>query len=118
MVFFSRNSLPKIKDGPYVIHFDEYKSIETHWIVLYFNDNNVTHFYSFGFEHTPKEIRKLIGNKNVKTNIYIIEAFDSIMCGFFCIGFIDFMLSLPDYTDLFSPNNYEKDDEIILKYFL
>ena len=42
------------------------------------------------------------------------------MCGYFCIGFIDVMLngkSLLDYTNLFSPNRYEKNDRIILKYF-
>ena len=53
-------------------------------------------------------------------NVYIIQAYDSIMCGYFCIGFIDFMLkgkSLLEYTNLFSPNEYEKNDKIILKYF-
>ena len=84
------------------------------------NGNNVIHFDSFGVEHVPKEIKKLIGNKNIITNIYRIQAYDSIMCGYFCIGFIDFMLkgkSLLDYTNLFSPNEYEKNDKIISKYF-
>ena len=62
---YSRNNLPKIKDGAYVINLDEYKSIGTHWIALYVNDNNVTYFDSFGVEHIPKEIKKFIGNKNV-----------------------------------------------------
>ena len=42
------------------------------------------------------------------------------MCGYFCIGFIEFMIkdeSLLDYTNLFSPNDYKSDDKIILKYF-
>ena len=59
-----------------------------------------------------------MGNKNIITNIYRIQAYDSIMCGYFCIGFVDFMLkgkSLLDYTNLLSPN--EKNDKIILKYF-
>ena len=56
------------------------------------NTENVTYLDSFGVEHISKEIRKFIGNKNVKTNIYRIQAHDSIMCGYFCIGFIDFML--------------------------
>ena len=59
-----------------------------------------------------------MGNKNIITNIYRIQAYDSIMCGYFCIGFVDFMLkgkSLLDSTNLFSPN--EKNDKIILKYF-
>ena len=81
---------------------------------------NVTYFDSFGVEHVPKEIRKFIGNKNIITNIYRIQAFDSTMCGYFSIRFIDFMLkgkSLLDYTNLFSTNEYEKNDIIILKYF-
>ena len=60
------------------------------------------------------------GNKNVITNVYKIQANDLIMCGYFCIGFIDFMLkgkSLLDYTNLFSPNEYEKNDTMTLKYF-
>ena len=87
---------------------------------MYVNDNNVTYFDSFGLEHIPKEIKKFIGNKNVVTNIDIIQAYDSIMCGYFCVGFINFMLkgkSLLEYTNLFSPNDYEKDDKIIWKYF-
>ena len=42
------------------------------------------------------------------------------MCGYFCIGFIDLMLqgkSLLDYTNLFSANDYEKSDQVMLKYF-
>ena len=74
------------------------------------NAQNVTYFDSFGVEHIPKEIRKFIGNKNVITNIYRIQAYDSIMCGCFCIGFIDFILkgkSLLEYTNIFPPNDYE-----------
>ena len=59
---------------------------------MYVNDNNVTYFDSFELEHIPKEIKKFIGNKNVVTNIDIIQAYDSIMCGYFCVGFINFML--------------------------
>ena len=84
---------------------------------MYVNDNIVTYFDSFRVEHIPKEIKKFIGNKNIITNIYRIQIYDSIMCGYFCIGFIDFMLkgkSLLDYTNLFSPNDYEKNDKIIL----
>ena len=81
---------------------------------------NVTYFDSFGVEHIPKEIKKFIGNKNIRTNIYRIQGYYLIMCGYFCIGFIDFMLkgkSLLDYTNLFSPNDYKKNDKTILKYF-
>ena len=87
---------------------------------MYVNTKNVTYFDSFGVEHIPKEIRKFIRNKNIITNIYRIQAYDSIMCGYFCIGFIDFMLkgkSLLEYTNLFSPNEYKKNDKMILKHF-
>ena len=60
--------------------------------MLYFNDNDLTYFDSFWVEHIPKEIRKLIGNKTIITNIYRIQAYHSIMCGYFCVGFIDFVL--------------------------
>ena len=66
------------------------------------------------------KLKKLIGNKNIITNLSRIQAYDSIMCRHICIGFIDFMLtgkSLLDHTNLFSPNDYEKNDKIILKYF-
>ena len=62
---YSRNNLPKLKDGVYVINLDDYESIVTHWIALYVNDNNVTDFDSFGVEHVLKEIKKFIGNKNI-----------------------------------------------------
>ena len=55
-----------------IINLDEYHSIGTHWIAFCFNDNNVTYFDSFGFEHIPKEIKKFMGNKNIITTIYRI----------------------------------------------
>ena len=61
---YSRNNLSKIKDRAYVINLDEYKSIATHWIVLYVNGDNVKYFHSFGIEHIPKDIKKIIRNKN------------------------------------------------------
>ena len=81
---------------------------------------NVTYFDSFGVEHIPKEIIKFINNKNIKRYIFRIQAYDSIMCGYFCTGFIDFMLEgkiLADFTNLFSPNDFKKNDDIILNYF-
>ena len=125
---FSRDNLPnaiknraKLGERAYVINLDEYRDIGTHWIALYINKNTVTYFDSFGVEHIPKEIMKFIGsNKKIITNIYRIQAYDSIMCGYFCIGFTNFMFngnSLTDYTSLFSPNDFKKNDDIILKYF-
>ena len=102
---YSRDNLPnKIKDGAYVINLDEYSDIGTHWVALWVNINNVTYFDSFGVEHLPKEIKAFIKNRNIKINIFRIQAYDSIMCGYFCIGFINFMLkgkSLTKYTKLF-----------------
>ena len=108
---YFRDNLPKIKDEAYVIDLDEYSDIETHWISLYVLKNNITYFDSFGVEHIPKEIKAFIGNKNIKTNIFRIQAYDSIMCGCFCIGFIDFKLTgktLTDFTYLSSPNKFKK----------
>ena len=84
------------------------------------NAENVRYFDSFRVEHIPEEIRKFTRNKNIKTNIYRIEAYDSTMCGYFCTEFIGFMLkgkSLLEYTNLFSPDEYKKNGKIILKYF-
>ena len=89
---YLRNNLPKIKDGAYVLNLNEYESLGTHRIVLYVNNNNVTYFDSFGVEHTSKEVKKFMGNKNIMTNVYGIQVYDSIMCGYFCIGFTEFML--------------------------
>ena len=118
---FSRDNLPNsIKNGAYVINIDEYRDIGTHWVALYVNNKTVTYFDSFGVEHIPKKIMKYICNKKIITNIYRIQACASIMCGYFCIGFINFMFngnSLTDYTSLFSPNDSKKNDDIILKYF-
>ena len=80
----------------------------------------MTYFDNFGVENIPKEIGKFIGNKIVVTNIYREQAYDLVICGYFFIGFIDFMLkgkSLVQYTNLFSPKDYEKNDILILKYF-
>ena len=115
---YYQNEPKQIKVGTYVINFDECKSKGTHWIALYVNANNIVYFDSFGVEYIPKEIKKFIGNKNIITNIYRIQAYESIVCGYFHIGFIDLMLkgrSLPDYTNLFSPNDYEKIDKTIIK---
>ena len=85
---YSKNNLPKIKDGAYVINLDEYKSIGTHWIALYLNDKNVTYFVSFRIEHILKEIKKFIGNKNIIIKIYRVQAYNSIMCGYFALDLL------------------------------
>ena len=68
---YSRNNLPKkIKDGTYVINLDEYADVGTHWIALFCNRNEIVYFDSFGVEHIPEEIKKFIGNKHIKANIF------------------------------------------------
>ena len=113
--------LPKpIKNGAYVINLDEHADVGTNWIALYVKNNEITYFDSFGVEHVPKEFKRFVGHKNIKTNIFRIQADNSIMYGYFCIGFIDFMFagrSLIDYTSLFSPDDFKKNYKIILAYF-
>ena len=117
---YSRDNLHEIRDGAYVINLDEYSNIRIHWVAWYVQNSAVTYFDSFGVEHLPKETRTFISNKNIKTNIFRIQAYDSIMCGYFCIGFIDYMLAgkiLTDFTNLFSPNNFKRNYDVILNYF-
>ena len=108
-------------DRAYVINLNEYSDIRTHWIPLYALNNNDTDIDSFEVEHIPNEIKKFIDKYTVVANIFRIQAYDSVMCGYFCTGFIDFMLkgnSVTDFTNLFSSNNFVKNDDIILNYFI
>ena len=113
---FSRDNLPNtirpkglrsaIKNGAYVINLDEYRDIGTHRAALYVNNKTATYFDSFGVEHIPREIMKFIARKKIIVNFYRIQTYASIMCGYFCIGFINFIFngkSLTDYTNLFLP---------------
>ena len=123
---YSRDNLPdEIKDRAYIINLDEYHDIGTHRVALYVNNKTATYFDSFGVEHIPNQIKKFIkgtvDNKNIIANIFRIQAYDSVMCDYFCIGFINFMIkgnSLTDFTNLFSPNDFKKNGNIILNYFL
>ena len=117
---FSRDNLPKkIKDGAYIINLDQYADTGTHWIALFCKKKKlfiiyllfklIIYFNSLGVEHIPEEIIEFIGNKNTKANIFRVQANDAIMCGYFCIGFINFMLVgkiLTDFTNLFSPHDF------------
>ena len=112
--------LKKVKDRAYGVKFDEYADAGRHCIVLYVADYEIIHFDSFGIKHVPKEIEKFIGHKNIKANIFRIQSNNSIMCGYFFIGFIDFTFThktLIDFTSFFSPYDFEKNDKIILSYF-
>ena len=85
---------------------------------MYENGNNIIYFNSFGIKHIQKKLKNSQETKNIRTNIYRIQVYDSIMYGYFCIGFLLKGKGLLDYTNLLSPNNYEKNDNMILKYFL
>ena len=137
---YSRNNLPnKIKKGAYVINLDGYENTGTHWVSLFVKAKYTVYFNSFGVEHIPKELNKFIRskelgpavgneqsssakarNKGMKASIFRIQAYDSIMCGYFCIEFINYMLkgkTLSDYTNLFSPNDFKKNDQVIKRIF-
>ena len=109
---YSRDNLhDKIRDGSYVINLDEYRNIGSDLVALYVNNKTVTYFDSFGVEDIPEEIKTIVNNKNIIANIFRIKAYDSVMCGYFCIGFIDFIFkgnSLTDFTNLFLPNDFKK----------
>ena len=101
---YSRNNLPKtirskelgpavgsaIKKGAYITNLDEYENTGAHWIALFVKPKYTVYFDSFGIEHIPKEINKFINN-DIKSNIFRIQEYDSIMCGYFCIEFINYM---------------------------
>ena len=107
----SRDNLPRIRDRAYIINLDKYSDIGTQWIALCVQNNNVNYFDSFGVEHIPEEIKTFAGNKNIKAIIFRIQAHDSKMREFFCIGFIDFMLSgntLADFKNRFHQISLKK----------
>ena len=118
---YSRNNLPnKIEKEAYVINLDEYENTGTHWVSLFVKPKYTVYFNSFGIEHIPKEINKFIGNNEIKSNVFRIQAYDSIMCGYFCIEFINYILKskkLLDYTNLFSPNDFKNNDQVIKRIF-
>ena len=127
---YSRNNLPnKIKKGAYAINLDEYENTGTHWVTLFVKPKYTVYFDSFGIEHIPKEINKFIRSKelgpavrnnDIKSNIFRIQADESIMSRYFCIEFINYMLkgkTLLDYTNLFSPNDFKKNDQVIKRIF-
>ena len=103
---FARNNLPKkIKDGAYIINLDEHADVGTYWIALFCNKNKIIYFDNFG------EFPDRTSNKNMISNIFRIQANASVMCGYFCIGFIDFMVAgkkLSDFTNLFTPYDLKK----------
>ena len=117
---YSRNNLPnKIKKGAYVINLDEYENTGTQWVSLFVKPKYTVYFDTFGIEHMPKEINRFINN-DIKTNMFKIQAYDSIVCGYFCIEFINYMLkgkTLLDYNNLFFLKDFKKNDRVIKRIF-
>ena len=100
-----KNLPKKLEDGAYVINLVEYADVSTHWITLFCKRSKIVYFDSFGVEHVPEEIKKFIGHKNIILNIFRVQSNNSIMCRYFCIGFIDSMLAgekLTYFNSLFS----------------
>ena len=92
---YSRDNLPKhIKDGAYVINFDEHKDTGRHWVALFCKKKGIVYFDSFGVEHIPKEIKEFIGNKNIKANIFRVQANHSVMCGYFVLDLLTLCLQI------------------------
>ena len=118
---YSRNNLPKkIKDGANLINLDEYADVGTHWTALFCNRSEIVCSDTFGAEHVPEEIKEFVENKSIIANFFRVQANNSTMCGYFCVGFIDFMLSgkkISDFTSMSSPYNFKKNGNIILSYF-
>ena len=112
--------MPKIiTDGAYVLNLDEYAEVGTHWIGLFCRRSEIVYFDSFGVEHVSEEIEEFIGNKNIIVNIFWVQANNSVMCGYFCIGFFHFMLACKKLANfsMFSPYDLKKNDNIILSCF-
>ena len=86
-----------------------------------FIDRNISCILlSFGIEYNPQEVLNKARDKSITYNISGIQGDESIMCGFYCIAFIEYVLTgktLLDYTNLFPLNDYKNNDKIIHKYF-
>ena len=113
---FARNNLPRIKDWAYLINLDDKKCKGTHWVSLFIDRNTVVYFAYFQIEHIPQEVFSKIRDKSITRNIFRIQDNEAITCGFYCITFIEYILTgrnLLEYTNLFSPNDHKKNDKVI-----
>ena len=89
-----------------MISLDEHADVGTHRIAFFCKRSEIVYFNTFAVERVPEEIKNFIRNKNIKANIFRVQANNSVMCGYFCIEFIDFMFAgskLTNVTSLFSP---------------
>ena len=118
---FSRNNLPDLpRDGGYVVNLDDLGESGTHWVAIFVNGNRAVYFDSFGVEHLPREIQRFLRGKDLMVNIYRVQDAKSVLCGYYCIKFLDFMFdgkTLMDFTSLFSPHDFKENEKIILRLF-
>ena len=99
---------------------DKKQSKETHYVLLFIARNTVVYFDSFGIEYIPIEVLSKIKDKSISYSIFRIRADDSVMCGLYCIAFVEYMpagKTLLDYMNLFSSNDFKINDKIIYKCF-
>ena len=99
---------------------DDKNSKGTHWASLFTNRTTAVYFDSFGIEYIPQEVLNKIKDISIAHNIFRIQDNETIICGFYSIAFIEYVLAgrvLLDYTNLFSPDDYKKNDKIMCKYF-
>ena len=92
------------------MNLDEYEDVGRHSIALFCNKSEIVYFNSIDVEHVPEEIKEFVGNKNKIANIFRRQANNSVMCRYFCIEFIDFMVAgkkLTDFTSIFSPYDFD-----------
>ena len=111
------------KDGSNVTNLDDKHSKGTHWVSLFIIYWKISsHAHSFEFEYNPQKVLNKMKDKSITHKIFRILGADSIMRVFYCIAFIEYLLegkTLLDYTNLFSPNDYNKgQDDPSLKFKL
>ena len=86
---------------------------------IYWQKQSYALFDSFGIEYILQDVLSEIKDKSITHNVFRIQS-DLIMCGCYCITFLENMIAgkpLLDYSNLFSPNDYKKYDKIMHKYF-
>ena len=96
---FSRKNLPGKKDGAYVINLYDKTSKGTHWVSLFIDRNTAVYFDSLGIEYIPEEVLNKITDESITDNIFRIQDNESIMCGFYCIAFTEYMLAGKTFLD-------------------
>ena len=110
-VDFSRDNLPRIKDGANVLNRDDKQSKGAHWFSLFIDRNTAAYFHSFGIEHIPQKVFRRIKDKSIIHNMFRVQGGDSIVCGFYCTAFIEYMIAgttLLHYTNLYYPADYKQ----------